>query len=179
MEIPIEAKKRKINPVMLDDKKNGTLGSYPINYTNSNGGGNNNMMFGNYMNDENMQNPVQENGFLPQFKGGDRHVHENDNCGVCKIMRFDSIQTKEVNIKLDLADDYAASFVWENKTNSYSAYIKMIINNKVLFYNHLNGKFIKHFVCNNFVYVYYDTNNLIHISSLLNTNVLSLFKFIN
>lgn len=170
----MEGKKRKINPVMLDDKKNGNLTNYPINYANSNGG--NNIMFGNYMNENPIQNPVQDNSMMNQYMG-DKHNHENDNCNVCKVMRFDSIQTKEVNIKLDLADDFNVSFVWENKINSYSSYIKLIINNKVLFYNNLNGKFIKHFVCNNFVYVYYDTNNLIHISSLLNTNVNQIILF--
>ena len=99
------------------------------------------------------------------------HNHNNEACNLCKIMHFEDIQTKKVTIKLDLAFDLTASFIWENKVNSYFAYTKLIINNKILFYNHLEAKFIKDFVCNNFVYVYYDTNNLLHISSLLNTKV--------
>ncbi len=175
IEMPMESKKRKINPIMLDDKKNGNLQNYGMNYSNTNGLNN---LFGNYINDINpMQNNINESNYINQFISGDKHMHENDNCNLCKVLRFDSIQTREVNIKLDLADEFSAGFIWENKINSYYSYIKFIINNKILFYNYLNGKFIKHFVCNNFVYVYYDTNNLIHISSLLNTNVNYYYMF--
>lgn len=175
MENPIENKKKKINPILLDDNKNGNCANYPINYSNSNGG---NMVFGNYMSDINMHNSMNDQGFTNFSMIGEKHLQEKDNCDMCKILRFDSIQTKEVNIKLELADDFSASFVWENKVNLYYSYIKLVINDKILFYNHLNGKFIKHFVCNNFVYVYYDTNNLIHISSLLNTNVITILFYL-
>ena len=169
-EINQDGKKKKIIPSQTEDyKKNlphqGYNSNYNINYPNQNG----NLIYPNFINEMPMENQVHNHlagGYAPKDKN-----NEDDNCNICKVLKFDSISTKTANIKLDLADDYSASFVWENKINNYSSYIKLIINDKILFYNYLNGKFIKHFVCNNFVYVYYDTNNLIHISSLLNTNV--------
>ena len=122
----------------------------------------------NYINDESLSQNNINNSY------NNRNHNNNDACNLCKIMHFEDIQTKKVVIKIDLAFELSSSFIWENKVNSYYSYTELIINNKILFYNYLEGRFIKDFACNNFVHVYYDTNNLLHISSLLNTKVIKI-----
>jgi hypothetical protein len=92
-------------------------------------------------------------------------------CLRCQKQKIDNLETKIVNLKLDSLEDFRVYMSWENKVYDNNCIIQLRINEKVLYHNKFENKLIRLFGCNNFIYAFYDANNLLSVYTIFNTMV--------
>jgi hypothetical protein len=83
----------------------------------------------------------------------------------------DNLEKKPICCKINQFDSSIIYLIWENKIYDNYCTITLQINDKYLYSNKYEGKMIRLFAYNNFFYVFYDTQNLIHVNTLFNNIV--------
>jgi hypothetical protein len=121
---------------------------------------------------ENNINPIPQNDVIT------KPVNNPDN----DIVMFDTtkqpkkeiLEKKPVCCKINQFDSSSIYLLWENKTHDNYCTIALQVMDKFLYSNKYEGKLIRKFAYNNFFYVFYDTQNLVHVNTLFN-NIVTLF----
>jgi hypothetical protein len=90
-------------------------------------------------------------------------------------LKKEMLEKKPICCKITQFDSSNIYLIWENKIYDNFCTITLQINDKYLYSNKYEGKMIRLFAYNNFFYVYYDTQNLIHVNTLFN-NIVNLYN---
>jgi len=93
-------------------------------------------------------------------------------CLRCQKIKYDTLESKIVSLKIDSFNNQNVSIIWHNKVYDNNCVIQLRINEKQSLYcSKYENKLIRLFCANNFFYAIYDTNNLLSIFTIFNTIV--------
>ncbi len=126
---------------------------------------------------ENANSPVQQNYNNTSQINLSSNSQIVQDCLRCQKLKYDSLETKTVQIKIDSLNQSAA-IIYENKVYDNYSTITLKLSDKIFYHNKFENKLIRIFSANNSFYVIYDANNLLSVFTIFNTMVkINLHRF--
>jgi hypothetical protein len=120
---------------------------------------------------QNSKFPDQEIYLVSQGKNIVNSNQTNQDCLRCQKFKYDSLETKIVQIKIDSFDQLKIAIIYENKVYDNYSLVTLKISDKIFYHNKFENKLIRLFCANNAFYVIYDANNLLSVFTIFNTMV--------